>query len=154
MEPPNKRVSLAKANAPETTNASYGPVLPIAETPDSYLRIQQNIEGLSKALANLNDLVNTTKPLTFSQLSQAQEALSAKGNFPLNLTNLIGTIAGAVASLNGLMKAVTLAGSGLTIQISGQTITISITPTGVTPGTYAPVGSITVNAAGQITNIT
>lgn len=132
---------------------SYGPALGNTPAPDSYQRIQQNIQGLTDALNSLTGLVNKPSALTPAQLTQAQKALSAGGDNPLNLTNLIGTLAGAVASLNGLVKAIQLVGgAGITITVSGQNITVAITPV-ITPGTTTPVTSITVNAQGQITAI-
>jgi hypothetical protein len=141
-----------KTKQPPPPTQPYGP--PLAPNPDDYLnRIQQNIAGLSQALDKLQTALGTPQPLTAAQLSQASKALAAGGESPLNLTNLVGTVAGAVESLNGLVKAITLAaGTGLTVTVSGQTIKVSIA-TVISPGTTTPVHSITVNAEGQITAI-
>ena len=131
-----------------------GPPLGNTQTPDSYLRIKQNIDGITEGIDALTKLLTAPQSLTPAQLAQAQKALQAGGDNPLNLTNLIGTVAGAVASLNGLVKAIQLvAGAGISVGVSGQNISVGITPTGVTAGTYAPPHSISVNAEGQITAI-
>jgi hypothetical protein len=137
----------------KTSARTYGPPLGNAPAPDSYLRIQQNVNGLTDALNTLRDAVETPSSLNTNQLEQIQKALQAGGTNPLNLTNLVGALAGAVASLNGLVKAIQLvAGTGITVTISGQNITVGITPV-IAPGTTNPVHSVTVNAQGQITAI-
>lgn len=70
---------------------STGPALGNVQTPDFYLRIKQNIDGLKQAL---NQLVEIAGPqaLTKEQLDQIQKALQAGGPNPLNVTGLLGQL--------------------------------------------------------------
>jgi hypothetical protein len=76
-----------------TPVTSTGPALGNVPTPDSYLRIKQNIDGLQTQLANLQSLTQSASSLlTPAQLQQIQKALQANGPNPLNLTALPGQL--------------------------------------------------------------
>lgn len=74
------------------------------------------------------------------------------------LTNLIRTLGGIQAQLQATLNALRNrnihAGGGLEGggDLSAD-ITISLPPSGVTPGTYTSISSITINEFGQITDI-
>jgi len=147
-----------------TTPPQYGPPLGNVPAPDSYLRTKQNIDGLAKAV---ND-VKTALPgpnLTTQQIEQVQAELSATGTNPLNLTNLPGSPAGSVTSLNGINGQVTLVngtGIGLTILATPKQITIALAHFGPGAGTYTtgakltPTGTngtITLDNTGRVSAI-
>src|SRR5271167_125494 len=66
------RVSLAKANA-TTAPKQYGPQLGNAQEPNSYLKIKQNIDGLTSAL-------NSMTP------AEQQEAVSVLAGIGISVT--------------------------------------------------------------------
>ena len=74
---------------PKVPVPSTGPPLGNVQTPDSYLRIKQNIEGLQQDAGKLRDFLAASRPLT---LDQIQKALQAGGPNPLNLTGLPGIV--------------------------------------------------------------
>jgi hypothetical protein len=77
--------------APENPIGTTGPALGNVPTPDSYLRVKQNIEGIQAQLENAIK-EGGKGPLTLDQLKQVQEALQANGPNPLNLTALPGVL--------------------------------------------------------------
>lgn len=78
--------------ANNTNLIHIGPALGNVPTPDYYLRIKQNIEGLQARLTDVLQLASTAHPLTADQLKQIQNALQAGGPNPLNLTALPGIV--------------------------------------------------------------
>lgn len=78
---------MANNNIPIT---STGPALGNVPTPDSYLRLKQNIDGLQARVAQVAALAQVGGPLTGAQLEQIRAALQASGPNPLNLTALPG----------------------------------------------------------------
>lgn len=71
---------------------STGPALGNVPTPDSYLRLKQNIDGLQTKLGEVQLLASTPRPFTPDQLTQLQHAIQAGGPNPLNLTALPGIL--------------------------------------------------------------
>ena len=152
-----RKTNPVKSAVPNT----YGPPLGNIEEPQSYLKIKQNIDGLTAAL---NAITPVPEMLSNTQLAQVQKALSAAGDYPLNLTNLVGKIASGVASLNALVGVLQLvSGSGISITLTGQNIHIGLTNEGPGAGTYTVGakltgggnnGTITIDAQGRITAVT
>ena len=106
------------------------------------------LEGLSTKVGKFS----TSDLLSVSQFVSRQ--IAAGGQYPLDLTALTG----APAALSN-----SAAGPGIEITINAGKVTISLAPSGVTPGTYATgakltgggsPGSVTVDKYGRITAIT
>lgn len=70
---------------------STGPPLGNVQTPDFYLRIKQNIDGLQQRLAQVAATAGN-QALSQEQLDQIKKALEAGGVDPLNLTGLLGEL--------------------------------------------------------------
>lgn len=97
----------ANDNIPIT---STGPALGNVPTPDSYLRLKLNIDGLKAQIAALQAAGSQSASFTAQQLQQLQKALQANGSNPLNLTALAGQ---TLQPQQGLIPSVlTLAASG------------------------------------------
>lgn len=79
----------------------FGPPLGNVATPDAYLRIKQNIDGIVTELASVKDLASASNPLTAAQLDQLQKELQAGGKNPLNLTALPGVLLQAQPIIEG-----------------------------------------------------
>jgi hypothetical protein len=142
---------------------SYGPSLGNVPTPDYYLRIVKNIQGITKAI---NDLI-ASQPgplLTPQQILQAQTELQASGSNPINITNLPGIPQQGVSSVNNLGGQITIvAGNGVTITVTGQKISIALPNVGPGAATYTvgakltgggTNGQITLDAQGRVTAVT
>ena|SRR5579872_357429 len=126
-------------------------------------------DNANTALEGLAGKVSKT-PADLLQVAQfVSKQVGAGGAYPLNLTGLPGAAANSVSSIKVSGATVIVSGAvvlvqgtGISIVILGQNVTISLAASGVTAGTYATgkvtsggtAGSITVDAYGRITAIT
>lgn len=143
---------------------SYGPALGNVPAPDAYLRLKQNVDGLTKEIGNVKSSIPGPN-LTDGQLQQAQQALQANGKNPLNLLGLLGAPSNVAASINTLTGAIVIVnGTGIAVVVNAvtNTITISLSNVGPGAGTYTvgakltgggTNGTITIDAQGRITAI-
>lgn len=102
----------ANNNIPIT---STGPALGNVPTPDSYLRLKLNIDGLKAQIAALQASGSQSASFTAQQLQQLQKALQANGSNPLNLTALAGQTLQPQQAL--IPSVLTLASSGTDGQV-------------------------------------